>query len=79
VAGVLRSASVTVGAGLVLGGAAATAAGRAVSFWLFGVGPFDPVTLATVVLVPLAAGLAAAWLPARRAARIDPLAAIRSE
>ncbi len=46
---------------------------------LFEVAPTDPVTLASVVLVLAAAAAGAAWLPARRASRIDPMAALRSE
>jgi len=75
----LRSAGGLVGTGLLLGGAGALGAGRAVSSWLFGVRPFDPVTLAAVATLLLAAGFAASWLPARRAARVDPLVALRNE
>ena len=46
---------------------------------LFGVSPFDPRTFATAPLVLGAATLLASWLPARRAMRLDPLAAIRDE
>jgi putative ABC transport system permease protein len=44
---------------------------------LFGIAPHDPLTLATTVAVLLAAVLAASWLPARRAARINPVSAMR--
>lgn len=44
---------------------------------LYGVTPTDPVTLAAVSLVLLSAGALAAWLPARRAARLDPVRALR--
>ncbi|HWC00329.1 MAG TPA: ABC transporter permease, partial [Bryobacteraceae bacterium] len=46
---------------------------------LFGVGPNDPATLAGAIAVLLAAALAAAWIPARRATRVDVMATIREE
>lgn len=46
---------------------------------LFGVGPHDPLTLGAVVLFVTAASFLAAWLPARRAARVEPLELLRSE
>jgi putative ABC transport system permease protein len=45
----------------------------------FGVGPGDPVSVAVAVGTLSAAGLVAAWIPARRAARVDPMAALRTE
>ncbi|HEX3868064.1 MAG TPA: hypothetical protein VHV78_14980 [Gemmatimonadaceae bacterium] len=46
---------------------------------LFGVTPHDPVTLAAVAIVLGAIGVAASWLPASRAAHVDPAAAVRDE
>ena len=46
---------------------------------LFDVQPFDVATLVTSALLVLATGAAAAYIPARRAARLDPLAVIRGE
>jgi ABC-type antimicrobial peptide transport system permease subunit len=46
---------------------------------LFEVSPFDPMTLITAVLVISAVILGAAWLPAHRATRIDPMVALRYE
>ena len=46
---------------------------------VFGIGPSDPVTLSAAVAVLLAAALAAAWIPARRATKVDPMAALREE
>jgi putative ABC transport system permease protein len=54
-------------------------AAREVSSFLFGLSPQDPVTLAAVAAILLATTLVAGYLPARRAARIDPLRAIRCE
>jgi ABC-type lipoprotein release transport system permease subunit len=44
---------------------------------LFGIAPQDPLTLATTAAILLVAVLAASWLPARRAASIDPVSAMR--
>jgi ABC-type antimicrobial peptide transport system permease subunit len=46
---------------------------------LYGVAPRDPATVALAAGVMLAIGVGAGWLPARRAARLDPLAALRIE
>ncbi len=46
---------------------------------LFGIETTDPLTLATVVVVMLSSGALATWLPTRRAVRVDPVAALRSE
>jgi ABC-type lipoprotein release transport system permease subunit len=46
---------------------------------LFGVGPTDPLTFAAVPLLLVCVALLACWLPARRAAKIDPIAALRHE
>jgi len=47
--------------------------------FLFGVTPTDPIAFTIVTLVLVAVALIAAWLTARRAARIDPCAALRAE
>jgi ABC-type antimicrobial peptide transport system permease subunit len=46
---------------------------------LYGIGPNDAATLAGAIVVLLAAALAAAWIPARRATRVDAMAALREE
>jgi predicted permease len=66
-------------AGIVLGLIGAFTMGRLVSSLLFGVTPRDPLTLATVVATLAAIATLASWLPARRAARVDPLIAMRGE
>ena len=65
--------------GLVLGGSGALLAGRVIHGLLFGIAPNDPVTLIGAVLVMATIGLVACWIPALRAARVDPLAAIRAQ
>jgi putative ABC transport system permease protein len=65
--------------GLALGTAAAAAAGRGLQQLLFGVTPVDTATYAAVLLVFLVVGLAAAYVPARRATRVDPVIALGAE
>ena len=64
-------------AGCVVGALGVVAVSRIVRSVLFGIAPQDPVTLATTAAVLLAVVLAASWLPARRAARTNPVAALR--
>ncbi len=65
--------------GAAIGLAIAFALGRAVASLLFGVKPADPAALLAGVAVLLAVAAVAAWIPARRAARIDPMEALRYE
>jgi ABC-type antimicrobial peptide transport system permease subunit len=76
---VLRDAGVLVGIGLAVGITVALAGTRILSSLLFGVAPRDPLMLITACVVLLFTGLFAAWWPARRAARIEPMAALRLE
>jgi predicted permease len=76
---VLTRALRIVVAGLVVGLAGAAALTRVLQTFLFGVTPTDPIAFTTVTLLLLAVGLMAAWLPARRATRIDPSTALRAE
>jgi ABC-type antimicrobial peptide transport system permease subunit len=66
-------------AGVALGVLGALALGRSVAPVLIGVPPDDPWALVAVAALAGAAGLVTAWLPARRAARTDPLDALRAE
>jgi putative ABC transport system permease protein len=66
-------------AGLVVGMAGAVVATRSIAGLLFGVPSTDPATYSAVIGVLLLSGLLACWIPARRAARIDPLEALRQE
>jgi putative ABC transport system permease protein len=65
------------GAGLGL--VAAAGLGRFLRNVLYEVSPFDPVSFAAVAAMLVAVGLMACWLPARRAARTNPMQALRSE
>jgi ABC-type antimicrobial peptide transport system permease subunit len=64
--------------GIVIGVALAMAAARLLASQLFGVTAHDPLTMAAVALVLLVIAIGASWLPARRAARIDPTRALQS-
>ncbi len=64
--------------GIVLGAGASILASRWIRGLLFGVQPFDPATLAAVAVLFGLVALAACLIPARRAARVDPLTAIRN-
>jgi putative ABC transport system permease protein len=76
---VLGQGAWLVGLGLLLGVGGALAMRRVLASVLFGVAPTDPAILGTVLLILSAVGLLACYLPARRAMRVDPLVALRSE
>jgi predicted permease len=76
---VLRQASGMLMAGVAAGLLLAYLTSRVVGTLLYGVKPHDPWTMATVTLILLAGGLTAAFIPARRAAGVDPMVALRSE
>jgi predicted permease len=77
--GILREASLLALAGVALGVPAALGASHLIKSQLYEVGSGDPLTLAGVVALLVAVTLLAAWLPARRAARVDPMSALRAE
>jgi predicted permease len=76
---VLGRALRIVGLGVIVGLAGAVGVTRVLQRFLFGVTPTDPLAFTVVTLLLVAVGLIAAWLPARRATRIDPTAALRAE
>jgi putative ABC transport system permease protein len=75
---ILREGGVLLGFGLVFGVSAALFAARVIQGLLFGVAPHDPGTFIGVALTMGAIGIIACWIPALRAARIDPAIAMRA-
>jgi ABC-type antimicrobial peptide transport system permease subunit len=76
---ILSEAAVLVGAGVLLGGAALFFAVRFIQNMLFGVSPFDPITLAATTILLMVTAMLAAAPPALRAASVDPVDALRAE
>jgi len=76
---ILRDSLALVALGLVIGLPAALAGARAVESVLFGIKPADPITFAATTALLAASGAAAAFLPARRASRLDPSQVLRNE
>jgi putative ABC transport system permease protein len=75
----LQSSVRLVLAGGVLGVAAAALMSRTMQSMLFGVTPSDPTTFITVLSAVAVTALGATWFPARQAARVDPVVALRTE
>jgi len=76
---VVRETMILVAIGIVLGLLAALGATRLVATALFGVKPTDPLTIGIAVFVMIAVTLVAGYAPARRAAGVDPMVALRHE
>src|SRR6185295_12528177 len=76
---VMREGVRPVLAGVATGVVASAAVGRVLSAMLFGLSALDVVSFAGVSALLLAIALLATWLPARRAARVDPMVALRYE
>ena len=74
---VMRRGVLLTSAGVVLGIVVSLGLTRFIRSQLFGVQPSDPVTMTSVIVVMMMVALAAAYLPARRAARVDPIVALR--
>jgi predicted permease len=77
--GILREAGRLALAGVVAGGLSSLGATQLIRANLYGVGSIDPPTLVAAALVLLLIAGLAAWLPAHRAARVDPVVALRAE
>jgi predicted permease len=75
----VRSALAMTAAGVAIGLCAAAALTQLMRSLLFAISPLDPLTFATVPLVLAAAALLASYLPARRAAAVDPVVSLRAE
>jgi ABC-type antimicrobial peptide transport system permease subunit len=76
---VLREVATLAAVGLGIGLAAAYILTRFVASFLFGMKPHDPLALSVSVAVLVAAAILAGYAPARRASRVDPMAALRHE
>ena len=76
---VVGQAMALVAISLAVGLVGALAATRLLNSLLFGVGASDPITFIAIVLLVSAVAFVAAWLPARRATRVDPIIALRAE
>ena len=76
---IVGQAMTLVAISVVVGLLGAFAATRLLNSLLFGVGASDPITFAVIVLLVGTVAFLAAWLPARRAASVDPIVALRTE
>jgi putative ABC transport system permease protein len=76
---VIKNGLCLVGLGVALGLAASLTLSRVIAAQLWGISATDPITLAGAVTLLLITGIIACWIPARRAARVDPLVALRYE
>jgi ABC-type antimicrobial peptide transport system permease subunit len=76
---ILRSAFVQVGIGIVIGLLVAVFGGRVMASKLFGVTPHDPLVFAVTILVLVVAAFVAGIIPARRAAKTEPMLALRMD
>jgi predicted lysophospholipase L1 biosynthesis ABC-type transport system permease subunit len=76
---VVRQGTLLALVGVVVGVGIALGVTRGLSQFLFGVSPFDPITYSSAAVALLIAGIIAAYFPARRATKVDPIEALRAE
>jgi putative ABC transport system permease protein len=76
---IIRQAMGLVAISVIIGLVGAFSATRLLNSLLFGIGAWDPVTFTAIVLLISFVAFLAAWLPARRAAKVDPIVALRTE
>jgi putative ABC transport system permease protein len=76
---ILREALLLLGIGLAVGAGLALAAARTASSMLFGLKPYDPATLLFAISILALVAISASYIPARRAAGVDPMVALREE
>jgi len=76
---ILRQGTVLAAIGIGVGLLIAAAVARGLSLFLFGMNPYDPATFAIVAGLLLCSGVVATYFPARRATKVDPVEALRSE
>jgi ABC-type antimicrobial peptide transport system permease subunit len=76
---IVREAGVLLLAGLVIGGVLSVYAAKAANTFLYGLQPGDPATIALAIAALASVTLLASWIPATRASRVEPTAALREE
>jgi putative ABC transport system permease protein len=76
---VLSQGLLLTGIGIVVGLIGAFSASRVVQSLLYGIGPNDAITFTAVALILAVVAIAASYIPARRASRVDPMVALRYE
>jgi ABC-type antimicrobial peptide transport system permease subunit len=76
---ILHEALMLAGIGIAIGAPLTFALARSIRSSFYGVGPADPITFSGATILFLVVALVAAWVPARRAAKVDPMEALRYE